>query len=78
MSGRFFHRLAFKIGIVIVLIELVVLAVLGWFYTGRSRRGSTSGCGRVELAGVARGRRASANNRLFILLESGENTQVLP
>ncbi len=46
MSGRFFHRHTFKIGIGIVLIELVVSAVLGWFYTGRSRRESTSGCGR--------------------------------
>ncbi|GAK57814.1 multi-sensor signal transduction histidine kinase [Candidatus Vecturithrix granuli] len=35
MMQKFFHRLAFKIGIVIILIEIITLSMLGWYYTHR-------------------------------------------
>ena len=35
MTQKFFHRLTFKIGIVIILIEIITLSTLGWYYTHR-------------------------------------------
>lgn len=37
MTQKFFHRLAFKIGSIIILIEIITLFTLGWYYTHRFR-----------------------------------------
>ncbi len=38
MVQHFFHRLAFKIGIVIIVIEIIVLFTLGWHHLYRFRK----------------------------------------